>query len=85
MKSRRIGRFHAIKMTKNITHAPMIVFVWKELGTVFALVAKVCQTVSVEFDIGVGRLLCGRASRGIVDVASTGKDCSGTRVSGELH
>ena len=50
----------------------------------FALVAKVCQTVSVEFDIGVGRLLCGRASRGIVDVASTGKDCSGTRVSGEL-
>lgn len=27
MKSRRIGRFHAIKMTKNITHAPMIVFV----------------------------------------------------------
>lgn len=69
MKSRKMGRFHAINIAKNITHAPMTVFIWKELGTVFALVAKICQTVSVEFDIGVGRPLCGRASRGIVAVA----------------
>lgn len=95
MKSRKMGRFHAINIAKNITHAPMTVFVSvsakqslaasacvflffpslkpfcsislikslcgdgiahylrKELGTVFALVAKICQTVSVEFDIGV--------------------------------
>lgn len=27
MKSRKMGKFHAINIAKNITHAPMIVFV----------------------------------------------------------